>query len=108
MLWGHRNDPLGFRQELEAFDRWLGSFITKLGHDDICIITSDHGNDPTTSSTDHSREYVPIIAFGPQVKSGVDFGVRESFADLQATLAAYFKVKQTAWGTSFLDAILLK
>jgi len=108
MLWGHRNDPAGFREGLEAFDHWLGSFIVKLRRDDICMITSDHGNDPTTPSTDHSREYVPIIAFGPQVKNGVDFGVRESFADLQATLAAYFKVKQTVWGKSFLETILSK
>ena len=108
MLWGHRNDKSGFKKGLEAFDHWLGTFMSRLKDDDICIITSDHGNDPTTSSTDHSREFVPILAFGPNIRNGIDLGTRESFADLQATLAKYFQVSQTAWGKSFLDSIYLK
>ncbi len=107
MLWGHRNDSEGFRQGLKVFDQWLGTFISNLKNDDLCIITSDHGNDPTTSSTDHSREYVPLLVFGPKFKNGIDLGIRKSFADLQATLAAYFQVEQTAWGISFLESISL-
>jgi len=105
MLWGHRNDFIGFKKGLEKFDQWLEKFLLQLDSDDFLIITSDHGNDPTTPSTDHSREYVPIIAYGQRVKKGVNIGTRKSFADCQATLADYFSVEKTAWGESFLQLI---
>lgn len=105
MLWGHRNDVSGFKLGLQEFDKWLGDFILKLDQNDLLIITSDHGNDPTTPSTDHSREYVPLLAFGKQIKKGVDIGIRNSFADCQATLAEYFLIDRTPWGESFLELI---
>jgi phosphopentomutase len=105
MLWGHRNDTSGFKLGLEEFDTWLGGFLKKLDKNDILIITSDHGNDPTSPSTDHSREYVPIIAFGKRVSKGTDIGIRKSFADCQASLAEYFAIEQTSWGESFLNLI---
>jgi phosphopentomutase len=106
MLWGHRNDPQGFKNGLESFDRWLGTFLPGLREDDMCIITADHGNDPTTPGTDHSREYVPLLISGPKIRRSINLGIRKSFADCQATLASYFSVKQTAWGESFLRQIL--
>jgi phosphopentomutase len=105
MLWGHRNDTSGFKKGLEHFDHWLGHFLIKLDKDDILIITSDHGNDPTTPSTDHSREYVPVLVYGEKIKKGVNIGIRKSFADCQATLAEYFSIEQTPWGESFLKLI---
>ncbi len=94
---------LGFA--LAKFDRWLEKFLQLLTEDDFLIITSDHGNDPTTSSTDHSREYVPILLFGHKIKKGINIGTRNSFADCQATLADYFSVQKTSWGESFLQLI---
>ena len=105
MLWGHRNDVSGFKLGLQEFDKWLGDFILELDQNDLLIITSDHGNDPTTPSTDHSREYVPLLAFGKQIRKGVHIGTRNSFADCQATLAEYFAIDQTPWGDSFLKLI---
>ena len=75
MLWGHRNDPIGFYDSLKQFDQWLPNFIKKLTEGDILIITADHGNDPTTISTDHSREYVPILVYGPGLKSDQNIGM---------------------------------
>jgi phosphopentomutase len=105
MLWGHRNDKEGFKKGLTDFDRWLGGFLKRLEKNDILIITSDHGNDPTTPSTDHSREYVPILIVGEKICNGVNIGVRKSFADCQASLAEYFSVEKTPWGESFLQLI---
>jgi len=105
MLWGHRNDCDGFKNGLEIFDEWLGNFITKLDERDLLILTADHGNDPTTPSTDHSREYVPLLTFGQLCKSGINLGVRKSFADLQSTIAEYFSVPATPYGESFLQLI---
>jgi phosphopentomutase len=105
MLWGHRNDSEGFKQDLEAFDIWLSEFMIKLNKEDILLITSDHGNDPTTPGTDHSREYVPLLVFGHAVKAGVNIGVRKTFADLHATLAEYFSVQQGPCGESFLGLL---
>ena len=105
MLWGHRNDSLGFKRGLEEFDNWIGTFLDKLRTNDVLIITSDHGNDPTTPSTDHSREYVPILAYGERIHPGINIGIRKSFADCQATLAEYFYIERTAWGKSFLKLI---
>ena len=106
MLYGHRNDSEGFCGALREFDAWLPGLIEKLESDDILFITADHGNDPTTPSTDHSREYVPILVYGPELKSNVDIGTGETFADLQATIADYFGIKSTGNGNSFLQKIV--
>ncbi len=106
MLWGHRNNPEGFYKGLKEFDAWLPAFMEKLAETDLVIITADHGNDPTTPSTDHSREYVPVLAFGKPYEQNVNLGVRETFADMQATLAEYFGISNTGKGTSFLAQII--
>jgi len=105
MLWGHRNDAFGFKLGLEEFDTWLAHFLDRLSEKDLLFITSDHGNDPTTPSTDHSREYVPILTFGFGVKTGINLGTRKTFADLHATLAEYFAVPPGTQGESFLSLI---
>jgi len=106
MLYGHRNNVQGFYQALRAFDAWLPRLLAKLGREDILIITADHGNDPTTPSTDHSREYVPILIYGPKLKQDRNVGIRTSFADLQATLAEYFGAPSTGKGSSFLEMVI--
>ncbi|MGQ0733040.1 MAG: phosphopentomutase [Acidobacteriota bacterium] len=103
--YGHRNDIAGYAANLERFDVRLASLIPLLGRDDMLVVTADHGNDPTTPSTDHSREYVPLLVTGPAVSARVDLGTRETFADLAQTLAAYFGVGALGSGTSFLDLI---
>ena len=105
MLWGHRNDPRRYARGLEEFDRGLGDLLPLLKSDDLVAITADHGNDPTTPSTDHSREYVPLLAFGPRISKGIDLGVRSSFADLGATVADYFELPGTGRGRSFWEEI---
>src|SRR5205823_13597911 len=102
---GHRNDVPGFYQALREFDAALPSFLSALREDDLLFITADHGNDPTTPSTDHARECVPLLALGPRV-SGVTIGRRETFADLGATVAEWFGVPFTGAGTSFLATML--
>ncbi len=102
--YGHRNDVAGYAHNLERFDARLGGLLPKLGDGDLLIITADHGNDPTTASTDHSREYVPLLVSGPGV-SPVDLGTRQTFADLGQTLAHAFDVPALAYGTSFLHEI---
>ena len=102
---GHRNDVPGFYQALREFDAALPSFLSALREDDLLFITADHGNDPTTPSTDHARECVPLLALGPRV-SGVTIGRRETFADLGATVAEWFGVPFTGAGTSFLGTLL--
>ena len=104
-VYGHRNDVAGYAQNLERFDARLSELLPSLRPDDLLILTADHGNDPTTPSTDHSREYVPLLAFGARVRAGVDLGTRPSFADLGQTLADVFGVGPMAHGTSFLDEI---
>lgn len=99
--WGHRNDVAGFHQGLRELDAWLPRMIDRLRGPDLVILTADHGNDPTTPSTDHSREVVPVLVLGPRVKP-VSLGVRRTFADLGQTVAAYFGVTPLAAGTSFL------
>jgi phosphopentomutase len=101
MTWGHRNDAAGFYQGLQDFDAWLPGLLDKMTEEDILIITADHGNDPTTISTDHSREYVPLLAYGSGLKNGIDLGIRESFSDIAATLAEMFEINGTGQGTSF-------
>jgi len=104
-LYGHRNDIEGYASALEQFDAWLPGFERRLGDGDLVIITADHGCDPTTPSTDHSREYVPVLAYGPQAKSGVPLGVRATLSDLGQTVAENFGCHLEK-GTSFLPAIL--
>jgi phosphopentomutase len=105
-VYGHRNDPEGYAANLERFDVRLSALLPRIGPRDILVVTADHGNDPTTPSTDHSREHVPVFLFGPGVRSGVDLGVRSSFADLGQTLADLFGVGPLAHGTSFLSDVL--
>lgn len=103
MDWGHRNNPEGFYQGLIGFDRWLGNINWK--SEDLFFITADHGNDPTTPSTDHSREYVPLLVFGPSVKKGLNLGIRKTFADLGQTAASYLGIEGLEDGEDFLEAI---
>jgi phosphopentomutase len=104
---GHRNDVNGYAANLERFDEWLGPALQQLGRDDLLIVTGDHGNDPTTPSTDHSREHVPVLLTGARVRGGVDIGTRPTFADLGQTVAAGLGVGALAHGTSFLEAIVV-
>lgn len=109
MQFGHRNDVAGYAAALEAFDAWLPQLLAQLQPADLLLITADHGNDPTTSSTDHSREYVPVLASGAMVAGGRDLGIRPSFADLGATAADYLgagKLPALPAGNSFLPYIM--
>jgi len=103
--YGHRNDVEGYAQNLERFDARLSTLLPRLRDDDLLVITADHGNDPTTPSTDHAREHVPLLVTGKKVRPGVDLGTRRSFADLGQTLAEIFGVGPLAHGTSFLEQI---
>jgi phosphopentomutase len=102
--YGHRNDPAGYAHDLEVIDGALLQVLGRLSQADLLCITADHGNDPTTASTDHSREYVPVLLSGPQVR-GVDLGVRPTFADVGATIADALRVPWDGPGTSVLQAI---
>ena len=106
MKYGHRNDIAGYAQAMTDFDKQLGEFIENMREDDMLIITADHGCDPQTPSTDHSREYVPMVVYGKGVKGGVDLKTRESFADISATVLDFFGVeKKDTKGTSFLSEV---
>jgi phosphopentomutase len=105
-LYGHRNDVAGYAANLERFDEHLTRVLTALRERDLLVVTADHGNDPSTPSTDHSREYVPILAAGARVRPGTDLGTRASFADLGQTIADNFGVGPLANGTSFLEDIV--
>ncbi|MBZ5558442.1 MAG: phosphopentomutase [Acidobacteriia bacterium] len=100
--YGHRNDVAGYAKNLERFDARLAAVLPRLREDDLLVVTADHGNDPTTPSTDHSREYVPLLAAGPRVRRGADLGTRKTFADLGQTVAEIFGVGPMVHGTSFL------
>lgn len=104
--YGHRNDVAGYAKNLERFDAWLAGFLERLAADDVLFVTADHGNDPTTPSTDHSREYVPVLVAGSMVRQDVDLGVRPTFADLGQTLASLLGLPPLSTGASFLDEIL--
>ena len=103
--YGHRNDPAGYAANLERIDAGLAEVAPRLRPDDLLVVTADHGNDPTTPSTDHSREYVPLLALGARVAPGRDLGTRATYADLGQTLAENFGVGPLAHGTSFLDEL---
>ena len=106
MQFGHRRDIDGYAKALTEFDSWLGQFLPKLGEDDVVMITADHGCDPAyTATTDHTREYVPLLILGKQVKS-VNLGTRESFADIAATVADMLDVELATPGKSFKEEIL--
>jgi phosphopentomutase len=104
--YGHRNDVSGYAANLELFDQQLGIVLDRILEDDLLVITADHGNDPTTPSTDHSREHVPLLVSGARVRRDVDLGTRRTFADLGQTLAENFGVGPLAHGTSFLEKIV--
>ena len=103
-LFGHRNDVEGYAKALEEADAWLPSLEAKLAPSDLVIFTADHGCDPTTPSTDHSREYVPLLVFGPSAKKGVNLGLRATLSDIGQTVAENFDVK-IGKGESFLAQI---
>ncbi len=104
-LYGHRNDTHGYAAALSEFDLFLPSFLAKMKEEDLLVICADHGCDPGTQSTDHSREYVPLLVYGKGMK-GIDLGERESFSDLAKTLSEYFGLTHTFPGKSFLSQIL--
>lgn len=104
-LWGHRNDVEAYAKGLEEFDERVPEIIDRLRPDDILIITADHGCDPTTPSTDHSREYVPLLVHGKGIRSGVNLGIRSTFADVAASIAELFDVENPGEGKSFLGMI---
>ena len=106
MLYGHRNDVDGYAAALTEFDGQLRELLPMLKEDDLLFITADHGCDPSTPSTDHSREHVPLLAYGAKMKAGYNLGTRSTYADLAATVAEYFGVKANIAGTSFLREIL--
>jgi phosphopentomutase len=103
--YGHRNDTAGYAANLERFDRRLAAILPRLAATDLLVVTADHGNDPTTPSTDHSREYVPLIVSGQGVRRGADLGTRRTFADLGQTLADRFGLGPLAHGRSFLGEL---
>ena len=106
MLYGHRRDIDGYARALTEFDRWLGAFLPKLGDEDILMITADHGCDPSyTATTDHTREYVPLLVLGKAVKP-VNLGTRGSFADIAATVTELLGVPFETPGKSFAGEIL--
>lgn len=106
MLYGHRNDPLGYARALEEFDSKLPEIMSLLRDDDILIITADHGCDPVTPSTDHSREYIPILIYGKNIKENVNIGIRDTYADISATILDIFGFEKLPYGTSFKDMII--
>jgi phosphopentomutase len=105
MLWGHRNDVEGYYRGLQEVDLFIPQLLSALRDGDVLAFTADHGCDPTTSSTDHSREYVPLIIFGKLIKGDMNLGVRTTFADLSATVAEFFHIPGTGVGESFLPVI---
>ena len=107
MLYGHRNDIEGYAAALQEFDAWLPQLLAALKPADLLLICADHGNDPTTASTDHAREYVPLLAVG-LAAAGVDLGTRATFADVGATAAEYLGAARPLTGTSFLAEICVR
>lgn len=104
---GHRNDVAGYAANLERFDNRLAGLLPRLRPTDMLVVTADHGNDPTTPSTDHSREHVPVMIAGGQILGNVDIGTRPTYADLGQTIAELFAVGPLPNGTSFLREILV-
>ena len=107
MLWGHRNNPEGYAKGLEDVDKRVPELIKRLKSDDVFIFTADHGCDPTTPSTDHSREYVPLLVYGEKIKPGVNLGARKSFSDLGKTVAELMGFEAPVEGESFAEIIVV-
>ena len=105
MIFGHRNDPQGYYQALKDFDDAIPEIKKRLSEEDLVIVSADHGVDPTTASTDHSREFVPLLVFGPRVP-GVNLGIRKTFADIGATICENFMIEAPEIGTSFLKQVI--
>jgi phosphopentomutase len=105
MIYGHRNDAVGYAGALQAFDQRLPEIQALMGDDDIALIVADHGVDPTTPSTDHSREYIPLLVFGKPVRENVNLGTRKTFSDVGATIAEIFSLEKPEFGESFLHEI---
>lgn len=101
MIYGHRRDPEGYFQAVDCIDSYIGNFMDQLKEDDLLIITADHGCDPSFKGTDHTREHVPLLVYRKGHEAGVSLGIRNSFADLSASLLEYFNVKEKLTGTSF-------
>ncbi|NMO97945.1 phosphopentomutase [Paenibacillus lemnae] len=104
-VFGHRRDPEGYGRAMEEFDARLPEVMEKLKHDDLLIITADHGNDPTYPGTDHTREFVPLLLYSPRWSEGKELPLRRTFADIGATIADNFGVKMPEYGTSFLGEL---
>lgn len=104
--YGHRRNAQGYKEALEELDTRIPELIDNLKEDDILIISADHGNDPTYKGTDHTREYVPILVYGSEIKSGVNIGTRETFSDIAATVADLLNIEKTENGTSFKNLII--
>ncbi len=104
--WGHRNDVKNYARGLEEFDARLPEIISVMNGNDLLFITADHGCDPTTKGTDHTREYVPILVYGGGVKAGIDLGTLDTFADIGQTIAEIFNLRPLTVGSSFLNRIL--
>ena len=102
---GHRRDVAGYAKALEEFDSYIPELTGNLRENDLLIITADHGNDPTAPGTDHTREYIPLLVIGNSIKAGVDFGIRNSFADIAATIADYLELKYKTPGISYWEKI---
>ena len=105
MLYGHRNDPLGYGKALEEFDARLPEIYSKLKDEDLLIITADHGCDPTTKGTDHSREYIPVLLYGKNINKGIDIGVRKTFSDIGKSILDYLEVENDLSGESFIQLV---
>ena len=105
MKYGHRNDVLGYTEALNAVDVRIGELIDSMKEDDILIITADHGCDPATPSTDHSREYTPMLIYGDTIREGLDLGTRSSFSDIAATIADIFSVRKPPYGESYYKEV---
>lgn len=104
MLYGHRNNVDGYAKAYTEFDKWLEKFIPKMNDTDVLMITADHGCDPATPSTDHSREYIPLLVYGKRVKP-VNLGIRKTFSDIGKTIVDMFDIESNIEGTSFLNDI---
>ena len=107
MLYGHRNNIEGYGKALEYFDSKIPEILNSMKDSDILFITADHGNDPSTISTDHSREYVPVLVVGKNIKENVNLGTRETFADISATILDILNLEKLENGTSFKNEILI-
>ena len=104
-LWGHRRNPEGYGHEIEKFDKGLGALMDELREDDLLILTADHGNDPTYTGTDHTREYTPMLMYGKLVQEGINLGTRSCFGDIGQTILDIFNIKENVQGESFWNKV---